>query len=738
MDLRRSPGSVDFAGDYVKRVFVKTPSDIGKKLEYFLATGNLVTSTGMDLQQTSGYTVVAEKLNFMRYLSHFRAVHRGAFFAELKTTSVRKLQPDAWGFLCPVHTPDGAPCGLLNHLTHTCRIVSLSASSDDKEKIIPMLMTLGCTPVERHAARPAHTFPVMLDGHWCLNIRLEQIVPVSREIRLMKARGLMPEMMEVSAIPPSNGGLYSGLFLFTGATRMMRPVQLLALPERPIIYIGTQEQVYLDIAIKPDEVIKGVTEFVETSPTVFLSVVANCIPLPDFNQSPRNMYQCQMSKQSMATPMHNYPHRTDNKVYRLTNPQAPIVRTSNYGRYAMDNFPAGTNAVVCVISYTGYDMEDAMIINKSAFERGFEHGIVYKNEFYDISDRNIRGEPRSHFFGVKSARHVPQSMEIDGLPAVGQLIKPDDPLFSVIDEATGQVRVERYKAFEDAYVEQVRLVADESGTPLQKVGIKYRMPRNPVIGDKFASRHGQKGVCSQKYPLVDMPFTESGLTPDIIINPHAFPSRMTIGMFVESMAAKAGALYGISQDATPFQFSDDDLASEYFGEQLRKAGFNYYGNEPMYSGITGVEMKADIYIGIVYYQRLRHMVSDKFQVRTTGPVHNLTQQPVKGRKRAGGIRFGEMERDSMLAHGVSFLLQDRLMNCSDYSQSYVCRRCGSILSPIAQGTGVLGAVVGAPPKVHCHTCKRSDALDVIAVPFVFRYLAAELMAMNIDIKLHVN
>lgn len=160
----------------------------------------------------------------------------------------------------------------------------------------------------------------------------------------------------------------------------------------------------------------------------------------------------------------------------------------------------------------------------------------------------------------------------------------------------------------------------------------------------------------------------------------------------------------------------------------------------MYSGITGVEMKADIYIGVVYYQRLRHMVSDKFQVRTTGPVHNLTQQPVKGRKRAGGIRFGEMERDSLLAHGVSFLLQDRLMNCSDYSQSYVCRRCGSILSPVVNGLahGLFAGGALQTPRVHCHTCQRGDALDVIAVPFVFRYLAAELMAMNIDIKLHVN
>ena len=165
-----------------------------------------------------------------------------------------------------------------------------------------------------------------------------------------------------------------------------------------------------------------------------------------------------------------------------------------------------------------------------------------------------------------------------------------------------------------------------------KVHIKLRVARPPVIGDKFSSRHGQKGVCSQKYPAVDMPFSESGMQPDVIINPHAFPSRMTIGMFVESIAAKAGAMHGLAQDGTPFCFSEDDTPADYFGEQLRAAGYNYHGNEPMYSGITGKEFSADIYIGVVYYQRLRHMVGDKWQVRTTGPVDQQTRQPVKVRQ----------------------------------------------------------------------------------------------------------
>ena len=738
-DVRRSPESVDLAsGEYFRKILGKVSGDIGKKLEYFLATGNLISSSGLDLQQTSGYTIVAEKLNYMRYISHFRSIHRGAFFAELKTTTVRKLQPDAWGFLCPVHTPDGAPCGLLNHLSHLCHIVTEGSTPDQVSSLIDYTLSLGCLPVVKGASaqRAKDTFPVIIDGRWAANILSDQILEVGRKLRLAKSQGLIPSMTEVAAVPVSNGGLYPGIFLFTGPTRMMRPV--LTKDGTSTLHIGTLEQVYLDIAIKHDEVIKGLTEYIETDPTSIMSVVANLTPFPDFNQSPRNMYQCQMGKQSMATPLQNYPFRTDNKLYRLLNPQSPIVRTRHHAHYGMDNYPTGTNAIVAVISYTGYDMEDAMILNKSSYERGFGHGIVYKSEFYDINERAPRGEVRSQYFGC-SAKDGNRTVEIDGLPAVGQKVSPDDPIFSLIDETTGQVKVERYKGFEDAYIDEVRVIGDDTGsdTPLQRINIKYRIPRNPVIGDKFSSRHGQKGVCSQKYPLIDMPFTESGLTPDIIINPHAFPSRMTIGMFVESIAAKAGALHGICQDATPFQFNEEYTAADYFGEQLRLAGYNYYGNEPMYSGITGVEMKADIYIGVVYYQRLRHMVSDKFQVRTTGPVHNLTQQPVKGRKRAGGIRFGEMERDSLLAHGVSFLLQDRLMNCSDYSQSYVCRRCGSILSPIAKGS-IMGGLMGQAPSVSCHTCAREDAIDVIAIPFVFRYLAAELMAMNIDIKLHVN
>lgn len=185
------------------------------------------------------------------------------------------------------------------------------------------------------------------------------------------------------------------------------------------------------------------------------------------------------------------------------------------------------------------------------------------------------------------------------------------------------------------------------------------------MGDKFASRAGQKGICSQKWPAEDLPFTESGLIPDIIFNPHGFPSRMTIAMMIETMAGKSAALHGEVYDATPFIYDEKETAIDYFGEKLKQGGYNYYGTERMYSGVDGREMKADIFFGVVHYQRLRHMVSDKWQVRSTGPVDAVTQQPIKGRKRGGGVRFGEMERDALISHGASFLLQDRLLHCSD-------------------------------------------------------------------------
>ncbi|CAI5760164.1 unnamed protein product [Candida verbasci] len=755
-DINRGIGVNFYDKKYMNRVLMRVNENIGQKLQYFLSTGNLVSQSGLDLQQVSGYTVVAEKINFHRFISHFRMVHRGSFFAELKTTTVRKLLPESWGFLCPVHTPDGSPCGLLNHLAHKCKISTIASNVSTVSEV---LSRLGMLPADSFAAGPKLCC-VQLDGKIIGWTSHKQGKIFADTLRFWKVEGKynLPLDLEIGYVPPSNKGQYPGLFLFGGHSRMMRPVKYLPLDKQDIV--GPFEQVYMDVAVTPEEIENNVHSHVEFSPTNILSILANLTPFSDFNQSPRNMYQCQMGKQTMGTPGTALIHRSDNKLYRLQTGQTPIVKANLYDDYGMDNFPNGMNAIVAVISYTGYDMDDAMIINKSADERGFGYGTVYKVEKIDLSQSRRRGDPITQHFGFGNDEWPEiwkTKLDNDGLPLIGVKVEEGDPILAYYDDTLGKTKVKTYHSSEPGYIEEVKLLGDDSIGEGQQLTIKYRITRQPLIGDKFSSRHGQKGVCSRKWPQIDMPFTESGMQPDVIINPHAFPSRMTIGMFVESLAGKAGALHGIAQDSTPWKFNESDTPADYFGEQLLAAGYNYHGNEPMYSGATGEELRCDIYIGCVYYQRLRHMVNDKFQVRSTGPVNSLTMQPVKGRKRSGGIRVGEMERDALIGHGTAFLLQDRLLNCSDYTQTPICKNCGSILT-----TQTSVPRIGSMASIRCRRCAISlsnyegyaqdseiwedghgkkfvggDDTTTVAIPFVLKYLDSELSAMGIKMKYNV-
>ncbi|KAL9593839.1 MAG: hypothetical protein Q9179_005669 [Wetmoreana sp. 5 TL-2023] len=774
--------SPNFLKDFPSRILGRTNENIGGLVEYFLSTGNLVSSTGLDLQQTSGYTVVAEKINFYRFISHFRMVHRGSFFAQLKTTTVRKLLPESWGFLCPVHTPDGSPCGLLNHLAHKCKITT----HDLDVSFIPKLLT-GLGVSDLSSSSTSEKIVVQLDGRILGFCEPKQAHAIADTLRYCKVEGShdVPVELEVGYIPTSNGGQYPGIYMFSQASRMIRPAKYLPLDKED--FVGPFEQPYMSIACTENEIESGESTHVEYDPTNILSIVANQTPFSDFNQSPRNMYQCQMGKQAMGTPGTSLRYRTDNKAYLLQTGQTPIVRPPLYNEYGLDNFPNGVNAVVAVISYTGYDMDDAMIINKSAHERGFAHGTIYKTKIIrlDEKSRSTRSARSvSKLFGFAPNSFIPASarklLDTDGFPHIGAQISENDVLAAshtvswdsaknTYINRDGQNELHKYKDPETAFVEEVRILGSETGNePCQAISIKLRIPRSPVIGDKFSSRHGQKGVCSQKWPGVDMPFSESGMVPDIIINPHAFPSRMTIGMFIESLAGKSGALHGLAQDSSPWRFDEENTAGAFFGEQLRAAGYNYYGNEPMYSGITGEEFAADIYLGVVFYQRLRHMVNDKYQVRTTGPVNQLTGQPIKGRSKGGGIRIGEMERDSLLAHGCAFLLQDRLMNCSDYTRAWACKVCGSFLS--TQPTVGAGARKGGRGTgvVRCRVCAKrledvvadeegramlekgdiwedgqggkwvgGEDTTVVAVPGVLRYLDVELSAMGVKMKFNI-
>ena len=779
-----------FNTDFLPKVVRRTTENIAQKLEYFLSTGNLVSQTGLDLQQTNGFSVMAEKINFYRFISHFRCIHRGSFFAQLKTTTVRKLLPESWGFLCPVHTPDGAPCGLLNHLAHQCYVQIQKPDTSVLEE------ELAKFDLEPHPGMDvSQSLAVQLDGRiigFCQAKKVGEIAQLLRHWKVSQEVDI-PLEIEIGYVAPSNGGLYPGLYLFSGPSRMLRPVKYL--PLNKIDFVGPFEQQYMHIACLSTDIIPSVTTHVEIKPTNIFSILANMTPFSDYNQSPRNMYQCQMAKQAMGTPSTSLMYRTDNKAYLLHTGQTPIARPPLYNAYGLDNYPNGLNAVVAVISYTGYDMDDAMIINKASHERGLGDGCIYKTVLYDIAPKS-RGSSKTDIrmlFGyAEGDTSIPPealaTLDSDGLPQIGTKITEGSHILAkhtvMLDPESGKLVNHdrrtvyvRYKDAEAAYIDQVRLLGTETGdTPCQAISVKYRIPRRPVIGDKFASRHGQKGVCSFLWPSQDMPFSESGIQPDIIINPHAFPSRMTIGMFIESLAGKSGALHGLAQDSTPFSFRDEPglTAGDFFGDQLLKAGYNFFGNEPMYSGITGKEFAADIYLGVVYYQRLRHMVSDKFQVRSTGPVNKLTGQPIKGRSRGGGIRVGEMERDSLIAHGCAFLLQDRLMDCSDKQRAWICRQCGMFVGTqmslnrfemTHSTSNVNGALTRRAPLaqpsgvVRCRNCARQaqfedssmsiwedgegrrfvggEDVTVISVPGVLRYLDVELAAMGIKMKFKI-
>eukprot|EP00397_Hematodinium_sp_SG-2012_P003412 GEMP01003420.1.p1 GENE.GEMP01003420.1~~GEMP01003420.1.p1 ORF type:complete len:1218 (+),score=213.16 GEMP01003420.1:145-3798(+) len=784
--------------------------DIEKQLEYFLATGNIKSRTGLDLMQVTGFCIMADKLNAFRYLSHFRSIHRGSFFTELRTTTVRKLLPDTWGFLCPVHTPDGTPCGLLNHLAARCE--SVTRAADDEAVLSIQGVLRQCSgvygvddPHKRCVFNHDEYAWICLDGKPLARVALESIQDVVATLRVVKAEQLpgVPRDMEIVYISSAWDHLFPGIYMFSGPCRLIRPVQSLHTGQTE--WVGPLEQIFLNVAVTRDDLkpkkfgtqTQGTKigeqlpidySHVEIAPTEILSILASMTPFSNHNQSPRNMYQCQMLKQTMGTPYVNHTFRTDNKIYKIHAPQRPMVRTQLYGGAAFDDHPPGVNAVVAVISYTGYDMEDAMIINRGSLNRGFFHGHVYKQKVIHAHPEKEERQARDWKFrtfnpkqqSTQSFRDSKVQLEVDGfLPPGTKVTRGDVFACSISDH--GQVNKESWKDDEDAYLEQINLIQGGSlpsrtlGQGALRASLKFRILRPPIVGDKFASRHGQKGVVAVTWPQEDMPFSESGMTPDILFNPHGFPSRMTVGMLIESIAGKAAALHGrksadastfrkyrghytsednneddpfLAKDAPRRHSKEDQLeGAAYFGKALAEKGFQYWGTEQLYNGMTGEMMPVQIFKGIIYYQRLRHMVSDKLQVRAVGRVDPLTKQPIKGRSKHGGIRFGEMERDSLLAHGTAFLLHDRLFRCSDYHVGHVCPECGSLLTavPSAGSKRQQGAAATSGLRLlawDCAPCSRKLERRVVChrvpIPYVFRYLVAEMAAMNINLPLKLS
>ncbi|XP_063881547.1 DNA-directed RNA polymerase I subunit RPA2-like [Scylla paramamosain] len=710
----------------------------GSAFQSFIATGALYSRSGCGLMQHTGLTVVFDHLNRMRDLSHLRAIHRGAFFVDMKTVEPRRLTGEAWGFICPVHTPDGAPCGLLNHLAKNC--IVLNEMPENPQALHQALTKLGMTPL--HSTQPvphAQCLEVMLDGSLVGFIRKTEAQKFANKLRVMKTRGEIFKYTEIVLIPERKyGGQYPGLFLATGLSRMMRPV--INLDTRTIEYIGSLEQLYLTVAVSPEEIEEGVHTHLEVDKTAIFSNIGKLVPFSDCNPIPRNMYQCQMGKQTMGTPFHNYSAQTTGKAYRLQYPQVPLVRNAHYDDINMEEFCMGFNAVVAIISYTGYDMEDAMVLNKCSMERGLAHGQIYKTEIVDLtlleglSGRKIKLGENNFVFRRNPTDAIQKNfLDSSGLPYPGTQLTEGDPYYCVYDLNQHKYRTTTYKG-EDCVVDKCAIMsASLILGECQRVSISVRVKRNPIIGDKFASRSGQKGIMSRLYPIEDLPFSERGIMPDIIFNPHGIPSRMTAGKLIELVAGKSAAEFGLSFDSTPFKFSDENPAVDYFGKILEKAGFNHYGEDVLYSGTDGRMLEVEIFEGIIYYQRLRHMTADKWQVRATGAMDLTLRQPVKGRKKGGAIRVGEMERDCLISHGAAYNLKDRLLDCSDLSQEWVCEDCGGLMEPSLLPDGGSKLFVGRQPE--CLVCGPSATVRQVSLPYALRYLVAELTCVGIKTQL---
>lgn len=476
----------------------------------------------------------------------------------------------------------------------------------------------------------------------------------------------------------------------------------------------------------------------EIHPSMILGVAASIIPFPDHNQSPRNTYQSAMGKQAMGLFLTNYSVRMDTMANILYYPQKPLATTRSMEYLKFRELPAGQNAIVAIACYSGYNQEDSMIMNQSSIDRGLFRSLFFRS-YMDLEKRQgmkaletFEKPSRSDTLRLKHGTY--DKLDEDGIITPGVRVSGEDIIIGKTTpippdaEELGQ-RTQYHtkrdastplRSTESGLVDQVLLTTNGDGAKFVKV--RMRTTKVPQIGDKFASRHGQKGTIGVTYRHEDMPFTRQGITPDLIINPHAIPSRMTVAHLIECLLSKVSSLSGLEGDASPFT----DVTAEEISKLLREHGYHSRGFEVMYNGHTGKKLMAQIFFGPTYYQRLRHMVDDKIHARARGPVQVLTRQPVEGRSRDGGLRFGEMERDCMIAHGTAGFLKERLMEASDAFRVHVCGVCGlmSVIANLKKN------------QFECRSCKNKTNIYQVHIPYAAKLLFQELMSMNISPRLY--
>ncbi|KAI8902796.1 DNA-directed RNA polymerase II subunit RPB2 [Globomyces pollinis-pini] len=768
--------SMDSNREFNLNLAVKATT-ITNGLKYSLATGNWGDQKKF-MQARAGVSQVLNRYTFASTLSHLRRLNT-PIGRDGKLAKPRQLHNTHWGMVCPAETPEGQSCGLVKNLSMMATITVGSSSR-------PVIEFLEEWTMENLEEVSPSSIPdatkVFLNGVWVgihrfpddlvKNLRnLRRTCDVSSEVSVV--RDVRDKELRIYTDP---GRICRSLFVVTPEQRLVltkKHVTMLATKEMEwtdllmmgiVEYIDTEEEETIMIVMTPEDLSDARAQaegmqiapqgehqrlksavytrnysHCEIHPSMILGICASIIPFPDHNQSPRNVYQSAMGKQAMGAFLTNFQLRMDTMSNILFYPQKPLATTHTMQYMHFGELPAGQNVIVAIACYTGYNQEDSLIMNQSSIDRGMFRSLYYRvyldqEKKAGIKDNEVLEKPtRETTLRMKHGTY--DKLEDDGLIAPGVRVSGEDIIIGKtvpIPEDTvelGQRTLTHskrdastpLKSTENGIVDQVMLTTNSDGFKFVKVRI--RSIRIPQMGDKFASRHGQKGTVGITYRTEDMPFTADGITPDLIINPHAIPSRMTIGHLVECLLSKVSTFTGNDGDATPFT----DVTVEQISNELASHGYQRRGFEVLYNGHTGRKLNAQIYTGPTYYQRLKHMVDDKIHSRARGPVQILTRQPVSGRSRDGGLRFGEMERDCMISHGAANFLKERLFDASDAYRIHVCDLCG------------LMAVAHLKRSAfECRACRNKTQISQIHIPYACKLLFQELMAMNIAPRLMVN
>ncbi|KAL0226689.1 hypothetical protein P9112_014013 [Eukaryota sp. TZLM1-RC] len=707
-----------------------------------IASGNWVLKRfKMD---RAGVTAVVSRLSYMGALGHMTRIS-SQFEKSRKVSGPRALQLSQWGVVCPTDTPEGESCGLVKNLALLCHVTN----DTSVESTVATCFSLGVSDADLVSGEEIHSsYLVFIDGQ-IIGIHDDPLF-LATSLRKFRRRGLLSPFMSVyvhskhkSVYVACDGGRLCRPLLVVSKGKLLMTNQMIddlgrgtktfdsLIQEGIVEYIDVNEHNDCFIALNEDELTINTTHC-EIHPMTILGVVAGLIPFPDHNQSPRNTYQCAMGKQAIGAVAYNQFNRVDTVLYLLVYPQKPMVRTKQIRLLDYEKLPAGQNAMVAVMSYSGYDIEDALILNKASIDRGYGRCFVYKKEVVSLrkyangtADSIVGPPPDTCKSDVKTKRFA--ALDLDGIASPGQTLSNGDVyLNKVIPTSTdivsraesNQVQVKSapmsFRGPADVIVDRSILSINDHDELVVK--FSFRETRIPEIGDKFSSRHGQKGVTGLIVSQDDMPFTQDGVCPDMIMNPHGFPSRMTVGKMIELIGGKAGICEGKHADATVF----DGDSVEDIGATLVKHGYSFSGKDLLTCGITGQTLSAYIFFGPIYYQKLKHMVLDKMHARARGPKAMLTRQPTEGRSRDGGLRLGEMERDVLIAYGTSMLMQERLMISSDEFVANVCGQCGIV--------GYSG---------WCQHCRTGQHVTEMKIPYASKLLLQELQAMNIAARLEV-